>query len=245
MLAAILLALVAIHAGSILWRGRRFRREVRTGLNAHDRAAILRGWAMGVAISFGLPAAIGLALLGGPAPWDVPPPQFSQLADTLYDAGLYLPITPLLVGMAVGTVLNAGVCYWRARTGRRPIQIGHFPNVRPQTLRDIPPAMLLSLSAGVSEELYFRLFIPLLVTSVSGSTLAGFVVATLLFGAVHRYQGVRGVVATTIGGAMLAFVYLATGALWVAMLFHTVIDLNALVVRPVTARMGRPPLNTV
>ena len=240
MMAALLLAFVAIHAGSILWRGRRFGRKVGAARNANGRTAVLRGWAMGVAISFGLPAAIGLPLLGGPAPWDVPPRAFWDLGNALYDAGLYLPVTPLLIGMAAGTLLNAAISTWRARTGRRPIQIGHFPDIHPQAARDLPPAILLSLSAGVSEELYFRLFVPLLVASVSGSALAGFVVATLLFGAVHRYQGLRGVIATTIGGAVLTFVYLATGALWVAMLFHIVIDLNALVVRPVAARMGQP-----
>ncbi len=239
MTAAILLALAAFHMAMLLWRGRGFRGAVGRSRDAHGRAAVLRGWAMGVAIAFGMPAAIGLALLGGPAPWDVPPRPFWAIINTLYDAGLFFAITPLLVGMVAGTVANAGISAWRARTGRKVLQIGHFPDIQPQTGREVFPAILLSVSAGVSEELYFRLLLPLLIALVSGSALAGFVVATLLFGAVHRYQGVRGVVATTLGGAVLAFVYLATGALWVAMLFHIVIDLNALIVRPMAARLAR------
>ncbi|KQM64183.1 hypothetical protein ASE75_09265 [Sphingomonas sp. Leaf17] len=239
MTAAILLALVAMHMAMILWRGRAFRGSVGRSRDLHGRAAVLRGWAMGVAVTFGLPAVIGLALLGGPAPWDVPPRPFWTMAHTLYDAGLYLSVTPLIVGMVAGTVANAGISVWRARTGRRPIQIGHFPDIRPQTGREVLPAILLSVSAGVSEELYFRLLLPLLIALVSGSAPAGFGVAALLFGAVHRYQGVRGVVATTLGGSVLAFVYLGTGALWVAMLFHIVIDLNALIVRPMAARLAQ------
>ena len=37
----------------------------------------------------------------------------------------------------------------------------------------------------------------------------------------------------------LVAVYLASGALWLAMLFHIVIDLNALVVRPVVTGAWR------
>jgi membrane protease YdiL (CAAX protease family) len=54
----------------------------------------------------------------------------------------------------------------------------------------------------------------------------------LVFGAVHRYQGWPGMIATTLTGAALAALYGLTGALWVAIAFHIAIDLNTLVVRP-------------
>lgn len=239
MLPAILLALVTVHLAAILWRGHTFRVRIGGATRSHGRAATLRGWAMGVAISFGLPAIIGLALLGEAWWRDQPPLALRPLSDTLHDAGLMMPLTPLLIGMAGGTVLNAVVSVWRARRGRRAIQIGHFPDVRPTRRRDLLPAIALSLSAGVAEEAFFRLLLPLLIAQVFGSALAGVVVATLAFGAVHRYQGWRGVLATTLVGGILAGVYLATGALWMAMLFHTVIDLNALVVRPIAAGAWR------
>ena len=65
------------------------------------------------------------------------------------------------------------------------------------------------------------------------------ILATLLFGAVHRYQGVRGMIATTIVGGGLAVIYGLTGALWMAIALHVVIDLNALVVRPLARSAWR------
>jgi membrane protease YdiL (CAAX protease family) len=76
------------------------------------------------------------------------------------------------------------------------------------------------------------LLVPLLVTLVSGSPVVGFAAATLLFGAAHRYQGWAGIVATTLVGALLAYAYVATASLWVAIALHLFIDVNALVLRP-------------
>ena len=60
-------------------------------------------------------------------------------------------------------------------------------------------------------------------------------VATMLFGYAHRYQGWRGMAATTIVGSVLTMIYLVSGRLWVAMLVHAAIDLNGLVLRPMLA----------
>src|SRR3546814_10584207 len=68
-----------------------------------------------------------------------------------------------------------------------------------------------ALAAGITEELYFRLLLPLTIALVTGNALVGFAVATLLFGLAHRYQRWRGVLATSAVGAVLAFVYLASG----------------------------------
>ena len=190
-------------------------------------------------MSFGLPALVGLMLLGRHIAFDSVPAAFLPLVFRLGALGLLVTPEPLMIGMAGGTIVNMLFGLWRARTGRAQIQIGDFPDVKPAARSDLLPAVLLSISAGVSEEAFFRLLVPLLIAVVSGSALLGFAVATLLFGAVHRYQGVRGVIATTLVGAVLGYVYLASGALWLAMLFHIVIDLNALVVRPVVSGAWR------
>nr|WP_243845745.1 MULTISPECIES: CPBP family intramembrane glutamic endopeptidase [Sphingomonas] len=134
--------------------------------------------------------------------------------------------------MTLGTLANAAITHALWRRGRRAFQIGTFPDVLPKTREDILPAIALAISAGISEELFFRLFLPLLIALVSGSALAGTIIAALCFGGVHRYQGWRGVVATTLSGVALSVLYGLTNSVWMAIAFHIAIDINALVVRP-------------
>lgn len=234
MMAQALLAIVGAYILAIAWRGRTFR--VRLAASCVGRAGRLSAWAFGVAVSFGVPAMIGLILLRESPLARVQPETIAILPG---DWPL-LPTTPLLIGLALGTIANAAITHWRWRRGKRAFAIGSFPDVAPVARGDLLPAIWLAISAGVSEELFFRLLLPLLIASVFGSAWAGTIVATLMFGAVHRYQGWRGVVATTLVGAGLSVIYGLTSALWVAIAFHIAIDLNALVVRPLARGAWRP-----
>jgi membrane protease YdiL (CAAX protease family) len=120
------------------------------------------------------------------------------------------------------------------------------------TLGDIEPLMprngaetgwaaLLSINAGLSEECFFRLLLPLLLTSLLHNPLLAFGIATVLFGLVHLYQGVAGVVMTTLVGVVMAGLYLWTGDLWVAIAVHAGLDLFGLVVRPTFMRLLHRP----
>ena len=62
--------------------------------------------------------------------------------------------------------------------------------------------------------------------------LLGMALATALFAYAHRYQGWAGMAASALVGVTVAILYLATGQLWFAMLVHTLLNLNALVLRP-------------
>jgi membrane protease YdiL (CAAX protease family) len=117
--------------------------------------------------------------------------------------------------------------------------LGDFSALLPQDRIEALLAAGSAVSAGITEELYFRLAVPLLIADLAGSAWLGFAVATLLFALAHRYQRWLGVVATGLIGALLAFLYLQSGALWLAMLVHATIDVNGLVVRPVLAGMLR------
>jgi membrane protease YdiL (CAAX protease family) len=93
----------------------------------------------------------------------------------------------------------------------------------------------ISLNAGLSEELFFRVVLPLLLVVVAGPGVA-FVAAVLLFGLGHAYQGLWGVVATSVVGAILFVIYLYTGNLWLVVGIHAGIDLWSLVVVPLLVR---------
>lgn len=100
-------------------------------------------------------------------------------------------------------------------------------------------ALLISLNAGLSEELFFRLVVPLLLASVTGSAVLAFALSVLLFGLGHAYQGLWGIVTTTILGAMLGFIYLYTGQIFAVIAIHAGIDLWSLVVVPLLIGWGK------
>jgi uncharacterized protein len=143
----------------------------------------------------------------------------------------------VVAGLAIGAL----VAWAMARRRLRMPTAGNITALLPRNRAELPYGALLSVSAGVTEEAMFRLLLPLLITLVSGSWAAGFVIPTLIFGAMHRYQGWVGVVATTLVGALLSVVYLATQSIAMAMFVHVAIDLNGLVLRPLLSGALRSP----
>ncbi len=186
-------------------------------------------WMTRATLAFVLPALVALATLGRiDALWIVPPE--------------FAPVQALLPAMAPadmawgaigGTLLGLGVAAIRARRGGRPI--GRPGALMPRRPGELGWGAGAALVAGVTEEPFFRLLVPLLIALVTGSALAGFVLATLLFGAMHRYQGWAGVIATTVFGGLMACVYVISGALWLVIAIHALVDLNGLVIWPALA----------
>ena len=203
------------------WRRRRYR------------LWIVKSWLL-----FAAPAIFGLALMGQLGAMATPPPAFLPLAR---GAGYPAPIfgEGIAAGLLAGSVIGAGWTLLRRRKGKPPAMLGDFSSLLPREASEGWYAAASAISAGITEELYFRLALPLAIAELTGSALAGFVVATLLFALAHRYQRWMGVLATGLVGALFAWLYLQSGALWVAMIAHAAVDLNGLVLRPALAGMLR------
>lgn len=120
------------------------------------------------------------------------------------------------------------------RRGRRA-WLGDVDQVLPRTAAELPLAALVAINAGVCEELYFRLLLPLLLVLVGVPSVAAFALALGAFALAHRYQGWVGMVATAAIGLLMSVAYLVSGQLWVAIVLHAAIDLNALVLRPIVS----------
>ena len=151
-----------------------------------------------------------------------------------------------VAGAALGLSIIAFVQWRRLRRLVMPA-MGDVEPLLPRNGRERLIAIPLSLNAGFSEELFFRLALPLLIAHVTGSAVAGLVIATIAFGLVHAYQGWKGVVGTALIGGLLMVQYLAYGSLLRVMLIHAAIDLVALVVRPLLASWltRRQPVRSV
>lgn len=87
----------------------------------------------------------------------------------------------------------------------------------------------LSLSAGITEEILYRGFLIYILFSILPQLnhIIILLVSSLLFGAGHVYQGVSGIIKTSILGFVFGLIYLSTGTILPIMLLHILIDLSS------------------
>jgi membrane protease YdiL (CAAX protease family) len=98
-----------------------------------------------------------------------------------------------------------------------------------------------AVGAGVSEELLFRgLFLAAVVSGWGLDPVVALIIVSVVFGAMHRYQGWLGVLGTAVVSLMFGGFYLTTRSLLIPILIHVLVDLRGLVAVPVATGAGRP-----
>ncbi|QHL89630.1 CPBP family intramembrane metalloprotease [Sphingomonas changnyeongensis] len=239
------LVLLAVSIGLLIKCAVDDRREYllfKTLAGTADRQQIYRLWLFKGLVLFGLFGVAQLAMLGRLPALFVLPAEFAPIAAMIRARIGALDLSAdHLIGSGISFGTGVAITMIVAiRTGKS-IGAGDFDALRPRNRAELGWGALLSLNAGIGEELFFRLVLPLLFTDLAGDPLLGFALATIAFGLAHAYQGVVGVLTTGLIGAFLAFVYLATGNLFIVVAIHAAIDLNALVLQPwLMLRFGRP-----
>ncbi|WP_425230593.1 CPBP family intramembrane glutamic endopeptidase [Sphingomonas sp.] len=189
-------------------------------------------------LRFGLTTIVVLGVMGRWSALVLLPPEFAPVqvllgvqelgaGERLYLAGA--GGVGVAIGVAAGLVLSACRA-WRGKP--EGTLFGDASAIRPGEPGDLGWAAAVAVTAGLTEEAYFRLLLPLLMVQVAGDAVVAFGVAALLFGAAHRYQGWRGMAATAVVALGLTSFYLTTGSLWAAMAVHAAGDLGHLVLRP-------------
>ena len=100
----------------------------------------------------------------------------------------------------------------------------------PVTRRERRVWVILSVSAGICEEIVFRGFLFFYLQShIPGiSLLWQVVVSSLIFGFGHLYQGWKGIIGTAGLGCVFAVVFIKTGSLIPLMVIHTLVDIRVL-----------------
>ena len=85
---------------------------------------------------------------------------------------------------------------------------------------------LISLSAAISEEVMWRGLLIFLLDETFNSlpVIVIIVVASLLFGLGHSYQGVIGILKTSLVGLLLAGLFVVTGNLLLSIILHFILD---------------------
>jgi membrane protease YdiL (CAAX protease family) len=237
--------LLALCLGALVWFVRNDRRDYRAFkllTETEDRQKQYRAWLIKSVLLMTCTAVAALAILGRLRALAILPPEFRSLRDALHASGLSSgAVTEGLIAGALGAV--AGGIILRFFAGRffgrkaKPVYAGDIAALIPRNSAETLWAALLSVNAGIGEEIYFRLLLPLLLMTLCHQALAAFAIACLIFGAVHLYQGVAGILATTVIGGFMAGLYLLSGKLWVPMAAHALLDLVGLVIRPTLQRM--------
>lgn len=201
------------------------------------RIARYRRWMRRAPPAFGATSLVALAAGGRLDALAALPGEFAVAAEAArHLAGFGNDIRgfqiAVLGGFGGGVLLGLLIGWWRKRRGKRQLVMGDLDRLLPRTGDELRWTALLAVVAGLVEELFFRLAVPLFAALATGSAWLGFAVALALFVLAHRYQGWVGMLFSTLTGALLTILYLATGAIWFAMLVHALLNVNGLVIRP-------------
>ncbi len=150
------------------------------------------------------------------------------------DIGLgAIGVQQLVYGALVLLALGAAVLFMRRRVMQQPqgaaevrAALARVEFILPRGKRQRRLWWLVSAHAGWGEELFYRGYLFALLCSLMPEAAAA-VVSTVMFGLAHVYQGVRGIVMTTVLGGVFMGMYLLSGSLVVPMLAHALYDVYA------------------
>ena len=158
-------------------------------------------------------------VLGGFAYWTGSASGFSpaDLGLAWLDAGTLLVASGATMIAALAVALLARTLRWK--------ESSLLEWLLPRTARERSLFALLSVSAGVGEELAFRGFLIPALRSAGGSTLVAVLVSSAAFGLMHSYQRVRGALRAGVLGALLAVPFVLTGSILPSMIAHAAFDL--------------------
>lgn len=238
LLAAILLLLCLLPTLYVLRKDPAEYRAFQALTRTQDRQRRFRIWTLKSFLLYGASSLAALAILRRLTALVALPAEFQRLSHFFIShgpspsdlSGFFAGLACAVVGGLILTIFMAR--RKKKRQAVKPVTVGNIASLLPRNWGEVAHAALLSLNAGFSEELYFRLLLPLLLTILIGHAVPAFVLAALFFGLAHFYQGIVGILATTIVGLALTVVYLLSGSIWDAIALHAFIDLLGLVIRP-------------
>lgn len=235
MLLAAALPLVMVAASPL--ERRIYRSDPSTGLKfvAYGGNVVLL-WAMAAAALGGVGWARLFESPAAGAAWVWSPMVTKPVLGAAVGAYLVVALLPLFQSLR-------GPSWRRAYAAAYRRGFADIAGMLPNTALERAAWALLSLTAGVCEEVYFRGFL-IRVLHEHGSALplaATLVASSLIFGLGHLYQGAKGVLGMTIGGLVFGLLFLLTGSLIPGIVLHVLIDLQiAYVLAPTRDEAGAP-----
>ncbi|MDH6180299.1 membrane protease YdiL (CAAX protease family) [Microbacteriaceae bacterium SG_E_30_P1] len=221
-----LVGLIAVLVIRAIRRDRREYQRFKRYRTTRRRQAMLLTWLRDSAITIG-----GLSIVLLVLSWQFVGPLLIELRTWIAVPELLGWVIVVAVVLVIAALTIVGFRAVRS-TPEEAVMLGDIAAMIPRNRQEIRIGWLLSLNAGVSEELMFRLAVPAALYGASGSAIVAVAGSVVLFGALHIYQGAQGVVGSTIVGAALMAAYIATGSIVAPVVLHVLLDLRSLVVLP-------------
>jgi CAAX protease family protein len=148
-------------------------------------------------------------------------------------AGVRALVAGVLIGLLLVFLLSA-LQVRRSAAIREKMEkaVLRFGFILPLTGAERTWWIFVSLTAGITEELLYRGFlIHYFASAPFHARLAvAVIVASVIFGAGHVYQGIAGVISAAILGLIFCAIFFMSGTLLVPMILHTLIDLRILLI---------------
>lgn len=164
---------------------------------------------------------------------------------TARQAWLWAPaISGVVLSLLVGAYMTAGLlplvqslrgARWRqAYDAAIRRGFADIPGLIPNNATERAAWIFLSFSAGVCEEAIYRGFMIRFLHETTSLPLFGALAASsLIFGLAHLYQGVAGVLRTSIAGLAFGLLFLLSGSLIPCIVLHVLLDLQmAYILKP-------------
>jgi membrane protease YdiL (CAAX protease family) len=139
-----------------------------------------------------------------------------------------------LLGVSVGIAITVAYFLWQRRKaveddealGRLRDRMRHLERMMPHSEDELRWFGWLSVTAGICEELLYRGYLVWYLATWMALIPAA-LIAAVVFGFGHSYQGVRGILSTTLVGVFMSAVFAVTGSLLACMVIHALMDLHA------------------
>ena len=223
------IALVALIVVMVIRASRKDKREYRRFKmlrTTKRRQAMFRRW---VLQSFALFGGVSVVLLFLDA-------QFVPLllAEVRTVEWIASPITQLILAgvLVVGAIVAVGGII-AARSETEIPSIGDVQALLPRNRAELRWGAALSINAGLVEELLFRLAFPAAIFGITANAIVAIAASIVIFGLLHLYQGVPGIVGSMLLGAVFMAIYLISGSILLAIVIHAFFDLRSLVLIPI------------
>jgi membrane protease YdiL (CAAX protease family) len=112
-------------------------------------------------------------------------------------------------------------------------------SITPRTLTELGVFVLLAVVAGIVEEIIFRGYLQRQIGAITGNVYAGLVIAAIIFGAGHGYQGTRFMILIAIYGALFGTLVLLRKSLRPGMMAHAWQDAFSGILIYLLTKMGK------
>jgi CAAX protease family protein len=226
-----------------IWQDRTTYPRFKAMTETADRQRMYRYWVIDGFIRYGVLGVLGLFVLTRQDTLWAMPGDIAHARDALAgqlgfeSASLQEAATVVTVALCVGLLIGALIPFvlWRKKKVK-VVVVSDTAALLPRNGAEIRLAALLSLNAGLGEEIFFRLALPLAFYAIVPDLAMAFGAAAFLFGVGHAYQGPIGIAATFAVGLLMTALYLASGQIWLVIALHALIDLRSLVFLPLALK---------